>query len=185
MARNKSILLEEIHSALRENILNINLSYPGNHSEPTTYSTTEIAERMDSIRDFMPMSKVLQSIARLEQKIEVLEKQNDNLLYFIHFIYENFDELVTKKIFTGRNKVTATHTPFSSAEKNTGPTPEITRREAEVLSHLVKGLCVKEIASILYISESTVITHKKNLMEKFHARNTVDLISKAFYLNAE
>jgi DNA-binding CsgD family transcriptional regulator len=57
--------------------------------------------------------------------------------------------------------------------------PSLTRREIEVLQLLVKGLCAKEIASSLFISESTVITHKKNLKKKFDARNSVELISKA------
>jgi DNA-binding NarL/FixJ family response regulator len=61
--------------------------------------------------------------------------------------------------------------------KREDPCP--TRREKDVLELLVKGLCAKEIANKLFISESTVITHKKNLKEKFNAKNTVELISKA------
>ena len=55
--------------------------------------------------------------------------------------------------------------------------PSLTKREVDVFNLLSKGLCAKEIAKILFISETTVITHKKNLKEKFKAKNTVELIS--------
>ena len=58
--------------------------------------------------------------------------------------------------------------------------PALTKREIEVLDLLVKGLCAKEIADNLFISETTVITHKKNLKKKYNVRNTVELISKAY-----
>ena len=48
----------------------------------------------------------------------------------------------------------------------------------DVFILLEKGYCAKEIAKSLFISETTVITHKKNLKEKFQAKNTVELISK-------
>ena len=42
----------------------------------------------------------------------------------------------------------------------------LTDREIEVLSLLVQGHINKEIASILHISLTTVITHRKNIVEK-------------------
>jgi len=42
----------------------------------------------------------------------------------------------------------------------------LTDREIEVLSLLVQGHINKEIASILHISLTTVITHRKNIIEK-------------------
>ncbi|HEY9705222.1 MAG TPA: helix-turn-helix transcriptional regulator, partial [Allocoleopsis sp.] len=119
----------------------------------------------------------------LEQRIEALEKQNDNLFYFIHFIYENYGELIIKNSSQHTGKLTEhKNKHHTSDEKNKSEVANVTRREAEVLSYLVRGLSIKEIASSLFISENTVITHKKNLKEKFHARNTVELISKAFQL---
>lgn len=53
------------------------------------------------------------------------------------------------------------------------PTPS--RREQEVLKELCQGLTAKEIGSKLYISQGTVETHKKNLLMKFEAKNTVQL----------
>lgn len=49
-------------------------------------------------------------------------------------------------------------------------------RETEVAVLLAKGFINKEIADYLNISTTTVITHRKNIMEKLHARSLVDII---------
>lgn len=49
-------------------------------------------------------------------------------------------------------------------------------RETEVTILLTKGYINKEIADHLNISTTTVITHRKNIMEKLHARSLVDII---------
>jgi DNA-binding CsgD family transcriptional regulator len=49
-------------------------------------------------------------------------------------------------------------------------------RETEVTVLLAKGLINKEIANQLNISITTVITHRKNIMEKLGARSLVDII---------
>lgn len=53
----------------------------------------------------------------------------------------------------------------------------LTKREIEVIKLLSEGLIAKEIASNLFISTETVITHKKNALEKCHCKNTAELIS--------
>lgn len=59
----------------------------------------------------------------------------------------------------------------------------VTQRELQVLKKLSEGLTVKEIASSLYVSSHTIDSHKKNLLLKFNARNSVDLIVKSIKLN--
>ena len=49
-------------------------------------------------------------------------------------------------------------------------------REAEVAVLLTRGFINKEIADRLCISTTTVITHRKNIMEKLHARSLADVI---------
>jgi DNA-binding CsgD family transcriptional regulator len=49
-------------------------------------------------------------------------------------------------------------------------------REIEVAILLAKGLINKEIADRLNIGLTTVITHRKNIMEKLHARSLADII---------
>ena len=50
-----------------------------------------------------------------------------------------------------------------------------TEREQEVLTLLSEGLTVKEVASKLFISSHTVISHKKSLYEKIGASNCFQL----------
>lgn len=49
-------------------------------------------------------------------------------------------------------------------------------REIEVAVLLSKGLINKEVADRLNISLTTAISHRKNIMEKLHARSLADII---------
>lgn len=55
----------------------------------------------------------------------------------------------------------------------------ITAREAEVLLRIANGLSTEEISTALDISSHTVETHRKNLLVKFDAKNSAELIKKA------
>ena len=57
--------------------------------------------------------------------------------------------------------------------------PVITRREKEVLLLIAEGLTNNEIAEKLFISTTTVDTHRKNLLAKFEVKNTATLIRLA------
>lgn len=52
----------------------------------------------------------------------------------------------------------------------------LSAREVEVAVLLCKGLINKEIADRLDIGLTTVITHRKNIMEKLNARSLADII---------
>ncbi len=62
-------------------------------------------------------------------------------------------------------------------------TPIITRREKEVLILIADGLTNNEIAKQLFISSTTVDTHRKNLLAKFEANNIALLIKMAMQLH--
>ncbi len=57
--------------------------------------------------------------------------------------------------------------------------PVITRREKEVLALIAEGLTNHQIAEKLFISTTTVDTHRKNLLAKFEVKNTATLIRLA------
>jgi len=62
----------------------------------------------------------------------------------------------------------------------------ITCREQEILQLIADEQTTKQIAKHLYISDHTVFTHRKNLLDKLGAKNTAGLVRKAFengYLN--
>jgi PAS domain S-box-containing protein len=55
---------------------------------------------------------------------------------------------------------------------------ELTAREREVAAHLMKGLSSKEIGRVLTLSPRTVEIYRANLMRKYKASNTGDLVHK-------
>jgi DNA-binding NarL/FixJ family response regulator len=59
----------------------------------------------------------------------------------------------------------------------------LTRREREVLALIADGMTNNEIASRLFISATTVDTHRRNLLSKFDVKNTASLIRMAVKLN--
>ena len=58
-------------------------------------------------------------------------------------------------------------------------TCNISPREHEVLHLIAHENNTKEIAQELYISEHTVVTHRKNLLSKMDVKNTAGLVRKA------
>ncbi|WP_028777653.1 response regulator [Shimazuella kribbensis] len=56
----------------------------------------------------------------------------------------------------------------------------LTPREQEILTRVAQGLSNKEIAKELVISEHTVKNHLKNIMQKLHLNNRVQLTRYAF-----
>jgi DNA-binding NarL/FixJ family response regulator len=79
------------------------------------------------------------------------------------------------------------HEPFDADDRrfslvyttNTRQDERVTKREAEVLDLLSKGFSTKEIAGKLQISFHTTEGYRKNLLEKFEAKNSAELIKKA------
>jgi DNA-binding CsgD family transcriptional regulator len=184
MIPNKSILLEQINSVIKRNSWNKNLK---SFDYFITDETLKNVPELDSKTFFYYNVENTESLKKLEQRLVALEEQNDHLLYFIHFLFENLADLVEDILSHDGNRECNRNSKISETEtykKASGGTlclkdiPSVTKRELDVLKLLGKGLCAKEIAHKLFISETTVITHKKHLKEKFDARNNVEIISK-------
>lgn len=60
--------------------------------------------------------------------------------------------------------------------------PVLTRREQQVLSLIAEGLTNNEVAEKLFISTTTVDTHRKSLLSKLNAKNTASLVRIAAQL---
>ena len=58
----------------------------------------------------------------------------------------------------------------------------LSNREREVFQMIAEGRSTREIAEILYVSPSTVKTHRSNIMEKLKMDNISQLIQFAIYL---
>lgn len=57
---------------------------------------------------------------------------------------------------------------------------KLTRREKEILQLIVDENTTDDIAGKLFISPTTVITHRKSLLRKLNAKNVAGLVKKAF-----
>lgn len=66
---------------------------------------------------------------------------------------------------------------FRSADSNDSPI--LTHREKEILELLATGLTNQEIADKLFISSTTVDSHRMNLLQKFKAKNVAQMINLA------
>jgi DNA-binding CsgD family transcriptional regulator len=129
------------------------------------------------------------ALNKLEEGLQQVKELYNQLYYFISFLTENLPELILKTVETNhisqlvRNELQVQLSNyaspiFSSLNNMDSTMPVPTRREKEVLLLLEKGYCTKEIATKLFISATTVITHKKNLKKKYGVKNTIELISK-------
>ena len=67
----------------------------------------------------------------------------------------------------------------NTLRKDNGASIVLTRREKEVLELIADGMTNAEIAQKLFISVTTVDTHRKNLLSKFETKNTAALIKIA------
>lgn len=57
--------------------------------------------------------------------------------------------------------------------------PVITKREREVLELIANGFTNPEIAQKLFLTAATVDTHRTNMLMKFNAKNTAELVKLA------
>jgi DNA-binding NarL/FixJ family response regulator len=73
------------------------------------------------------------------------------------------------------NRILAEFTGVKSTEHHL-----LTPREQEILSRVAQGLSNREIANELIISEHTVKNHLKNIMQKLHLNNRVQLTRYAY-----
>ncbi|MEL7124023.1 MAG: response regulator transcription factor [Bacteroidota bacterium] len=70
--------------------------------------------------------------------------------------------------------------PKSRKPKTTDFIQKLTRREKEVLGLIVEEMTTDEIAAQLFISATTVISHRKSLLRKLNAKNTAGLVKAAY-----
>ncbi len=64
-------------------------------------------------------------------------------------------------------------------KKRTERLPVLTKREKEVLLMIAEGMTNPQIAEKLFVSQSTVDSHRKSLLTKFELKNTAALVRAA------
>lgn len=98
----------------------------------------------------------------------------EELALAIHRVYEGLSVLapeVTRQVLRAVN-------PDQSRTMDLG----LSSREMEVLVCLSQGMTTAQISSDLFISENTVKTHVRHILEKLEASNRAEAVSKAMQL---
>lgn len=80
-----------------------------------------------------------------------------------------FNQNIRSAIFQSANNT-------SSPPESKSTRPRLSKREIEVLKLIVAEYTTPQIAKELFISEGTVITHRKHLLTKTNAKNTAGLV---------
>jgi DNA-binding NarL/FixJ family response regulator len=87
---------------------------------------------------------------------------------------EYFCNTVREKIF---NTATKDNSKLNKQKPNIGSI--LTERELEIIILIALEHSGKEISEKLFISTNTVETHRKNIMKKLKAKNTISLVKFA------
>ena len=91
--------------------------------------------------------------------ISYLETPIDHNISFISYKYPSYYSVPTGKLKRNGKKL-------------------FTEREIEVINLISQGDSVKEIGELLFISEHTVKTHRKNILRKANVKNIAHLVTK-------
>ena len=108
-------------------------------------------------------------------KLEVIVAIVAFIFFFagLYFNYRAQKKAATEKITSSQN-ISEDKIDFEQLKK-TG----LTQREHEVLIKMVEGLSNQEIASALFLSESTIKTHVSNILFKLEAKRRTQAVQIA------
>lgn len=71
------------------------------------------------------------------------------------------------------------HSAASAMRKPDNSLPSLTRREKEILELIADGMTNQQIADKIFVTTTTVDSHRKNMLTKFGVKNTAALIKLA------
>lgn len=91
-------------------------------------------------------------------------------------LIEALDQLVKGDTFFGSEVTEELMKSFKNADNN----PHLTNREVEIIRLIENENSNKKIADMLFISERTVETHRKNIFRKTHTQSIVGLLKYAY-----
>ncbi|MEN9907031.1 MAG: hypothetical protein RLZZ540_172 [Bacteroidota bacterium] len=126
--------------------------------------------------------KIIQEVMKLGAS-GYLTKQcaGENIVEAIQVVNqgeEYFCSQVREKIFS-----TATKNNSKLNKSKINPDHQLSSREIEIITLIALEFSGKEISEKLFISANTVETHRKNIMKKLQAKNTISLVKFALKNN--
>jgi DNA-binding CsgD family transcriptional regulator/PAS domain-containing protein len=119
-------------------------------------------------------------ITLLEQN-SVLQTDSAGNITHLLCIFSNISELLQKDTFRKSETMAPlvkTRATQPAREQNKGKL-QLSTREQEIVKLVADGYSSKIIADRLFISPHTVNTHRRNILEKTHCRNTSGLVQFA------
>jgi len=138
------------------------------------------AELCREIKKSSPETSVIMFSNRSERSIIMQSLQNGASGYLLK--NTSIDELVVciKGAVSG-NIVFCNETRkiINRPSQNDLPIPRLTKREKQILQMVAQGKTSNMIAEELFLSPLTIDTHRKNLLQKFQAKNSTELINIA------
>lgn len=136
------------------------------------------------IKEKSPDTKVVALSNQAERSIIFQFLQNGGNGYLLK--NADADEII-KGIYTALDHQVALSLEVQSImmSNNTKATeiPRLTKREQQILQAIANGETSIQIAESLFVSVITVETHRRNLMQKFQAKNMIDVVKQALSFN--
>jgi DNA-binding NarL/FixJ family response regulator len=87
--------------------------------------------------------------------------------------------LAIQQVMTGKHYISFSVSEVLKNKNTQDELPAVTKREREVLELIANGFTNPEIAKKLFLTAATVDTHRTNMLLKFNAKNTAELVKLA------
>ncbi len=98
--------------------------------------------------------------------------RNSTSLFNNNIYINDTEDQIIDTIKNAIDQIDQVNTQTKGSSDNINLEEQLSKREIEVLKLLVRGYTAKEIASKLFISTHTVVTHRKNISKKLNIKST-------------
>jgi DNA-binding NarL/FixJ family response regulator len=105
--------------------------------------------------------------AKINELIKAIDTVASGEQYITEEIKEKVMHFITSKRFGDKNDETIEHVT-------------LTPRQLEIVKLVSQGFTSKEVAEKLFLSELTVIKHRKNIIKKLGLKNFTEVVSYAY-----
>ncbi|MCS3529657.1 response regulator [Chryseobacterium sp. JUb7] len=137
-------------------------------------------ELCKEIKKISPHTSVIMFSNRSERSIMMQSIQNGASGYLLkNTSIEELIECIRGALSGNIVFCNETKQIISKPSQNELTIPRLTKREKQILQLVAKGKTSGMIADELFLSPLTVDTHRKNLLQKFQAKNSSELITIA------
>lgn len=148
----------------------VEVSWPFSHLENT----------VDQIITLIKVNTKIILVSNIINK-NIFHMVNDNKINGIVLKSDGKDEFLfgLKQVLEDKTYYSSLVANLLVRHKNETETFTVSKREKQILNLIAEMNSTEEIANKLFITKSTVKTHRRNLMRKFNSKNTLCLLRSA------